>query len=53
VVKSWNAFNGVIGPRQIISFLRAAGPQAAKGLSYDGLLHRIILMKIQHQQGDD
>jgi hypothetical protein len=53
VVKSWNAFNGVIGPGQIISFLRASGPQAAKGLSDDGLLHMIILMKIQHQQGYD
>ena len=53
VVKSWSAFNGVIGPRQIIAFLRAAGPGAAKGLSDDGLMHMIVLMKIQHQWGDD
>jgi hypothetical protein len=53
IAKSWNAFNGIIGPKQVISFLRGAGPKTAKGLSDDGLTNMIVLMKIQHQQGDD
>ncbi|MGY3501690.1 hypothetical protein [Bradyrhizobium sp. USDA 4471] len=52
VVKSWNAFNGAVGPRQIIAFLRASGPQAAHSLSDDGLVHMIILMKMQYQRGE-
>jgi hypothetical protein len=53
IVRSWNAFNGAVGPRQVISLLRAAGPDAAKGLSDDGLTTMIILMKQQHQRGED
>ena len=53
IVKSWNAFHGIVGPRQIIAFLRAAGPKAARSLSDDGLVHMIVLMKLQYQQGDD
>jgi hypothetical protein len=52
IVRSWNAFHGAIGPRQIISFLRDAGPEAAKGLSDDGLGNMIILMKHQYQKGE-
>jgi hypothetical protein len=52
VVKAWNAFNGAVGPHQIIAFLHDAGPDAAKGLSDDGLVNMIILMKHQHQRGD-
>ncbi len=51
--RSWTAFNGVIGPRKIQEFLRAAGPQAAKSLSDDGLLTAIIVMKNLHQRGED
>jgi len=53
IVRAWNAFNGAVGPRQIISFLRTAGPDMAKGLSDDGLTNMIILMKHQHQRGDE
>jgi hypothetical protein len=53
IVRAWNAFNGAVGPRQVISFLRDAGPDAAKALSDDGLTNMIILMKHQHQSGDD
>ncbi|SDJ17626.1 MULTISPECIES: hypothetical protein [Bradyrhizobium] len=52
IVRAWNAFNGVVGPRHIITFLRSAGPDAAKGLSDDGLTRMIILMKHQYQRGD-
>jgi hypothetical protein len=52
IVRSWTAFNGAVGPRQVISFLRAAGSDAAKALSDDGLMKMIILMKMQHQRGD-
>jgi hypothetical protein len=52
IVKSWNAFNGAVGPRDIIAFLRGAGPEAAKALSNDGLISMIILIKRQHQSGD-
>ena len=52
IVKSWNAFNGAVGPRDIIAFLRGAGPEAAKALSDDGLISMIILIKRQHQSGD-
>jgi len=53
IVRSWTAFNGAVGPRQVISFLRAAGPDAAKRLSDDGLLNMIVLVKRQHQRGDE
>ena len=53
IVRSWTAFNGAVGPGQVISFPRAAGSDAAKGLSDDGLLNMIILMKRQHQRGDE
>jgi hypothetical protein len=52
IVKSWNAFNVAVGPRDIIAFLRGAGPEAAKALSDDGLISMIILIKRQHQSGD-
>jgi hypothetical protein len=53
IVRSWVAFNGAVGPRQVISFLRAAGPDAAKGLSDDGPTNMIVLMKRQYQRGDE
>jgi hypothetical protein len=52
IIRSWTAFNGAVGPSQVISFLRAAGP-AAKRLSDDGLGNMIILMKQQYQRGDE
>jgi hypothetical protein len=51
IYKSWAAFHGVVGPGQVVSFLRAAGPDAAKGLSDDGLTTMIILMKQVYQSG--
>jgi hypothetical protein len=51
ILRSWQAFNGVVGPRQVISFLRDAGPMA-KTLSDDGLLKMIIFMKRQYQSGN-
>jgi hypothetical protein len=51
IYKSWTAFHGVVGPGQVVSFLRAAGPDAAKGLSDDGLTTMIILMKQVYQSG--
>jgi hypothetical protein len=32
IVRSWTAFNGAVGPSQVISFLRSAGPDAAKSM---------------------
>jgi hypothetical protein len=52
-IRAWNAFNGIIGPRDIVTFLRDAGPDAAKGLSDDGLTSMIALMKIRKQRGED
>jgi hypothetical protein len=51
IVRSWNAFNGAVGPAQVISFLRAAGPRAATALSDDGLGTAIIMIKQQYQRG--
>jgi hypothetical protein len=53
IVRSWTAFNGAVRPPQVISFLRAAGPDAAKSLSDDGLLKMIVAMKRLHQRGED
>jgi hypothetical protein len=53
IYRSWIAFNGIIGPREIQEFLRAAGPQAAKALSDDGFQTAIVVMKNLHQRGDD
>lgn len=53
VYRSWIAFKGIIGPREIQELLRAAGPQAAKALSDDGLQTAIVVMKNLHQSGDD
>jgi hypothetical protein len=50
--KSYQAFNGIITPRDIVSFLRSSGPMA-KTLSDDGLTTMIIVMKRQRQQGND
>ena len=50
--RSWIAFNGAVGPKQVVAFLKAAGPKVAKGLSNDGLTSMIVMMKIQHQRGD-
>jgi hypothetical protein len=52
IVKTWNGFNGVVSPAQVIAFLRKAGPDAAKGLSDDGLVSMIILIKREHQSGN-
>ncbi len=52
LVRAWTAFNGAVGPRHVISFLRDAGPKAARGLSDDGVTNMIILMKRQYQRGD-
>jgi hypothetical protein len=53
IVKAWNAFNGAVGPDKIIVNLRAAGPDAAKALSDDGLITMIVLIKRLHQSGDE
>jgi hypothetical protein len=50
-VKAWNAFNGAVGPGQIVAFLRGAGPDAAKALSDDGLITMIVFIKRQYQKG--
>jgi hypothetical protein len=52
IFRAWEAFHGVVGPTQVITFLRSAGPDAAKGLSDDGLTSMIILMKRQYQSGE-
>jgi hypothetical protein len=52
IVKTRTGFNGVVSPAHVITFLRKAGPDAAKGLSDDGLVSMIILMKRQYQSGD-
>ena len=52
VVRSYEAFNGVVTPKDVQDFLHSAGP-IAKTLSDDGLLKMIILIKYQRQHGDD
>jgi hypothetical protein len=52
ILRSWAAFNGVVGPRDVIAFLRGAGPDAAKHLSDEGLLAMIVVMKRRHQSGE-
>jgi hypothetical protein len=51
IVETWNGFKGAVSPAQVIAFLRRAGPDSAKGLSDDGLVSMIILMKRQYQNG--
>jgi hypothetical protein len=51
-LKSYQAFNGIVTPRDIISLLKSSGPMA-KTLSDDGLTGMIILLKEQRQQGND
>jgi hypothetical protein len=53
IVRAWNAFHGIVGPREVIALLRSSGPKVAKGLSDDGLRNMIIVMKMQRQSGDD
>jgi hypothetical protein len=53
IYRSWTAFNGIVGPREIQEFLRAAGPQVAKSLSDYGFVTAIAVMKNLHQRGDD
>jgi hypothetical protein len=50
--KSYQAFNGIITPRDIVSLLRSSGAMA-KTLSDDGLTMMIIVMKRQRQHGND
>jgi hypothetical protein len=52
VVRSYQAFNGVVAPTDVIVFLHSAGPKAAKGLSNEGLETMLILIKEKKQQGD-
>ena len=51
-LKSYQAFNGIVTPRDIVLLLKSSGPMA-KTLSDDGLTTMIIVMKRQRQQGDD
>ena len=51
-LKSYQAFNGIVTPRDIVSLLKSSGPMA-KTLSDDGLTTMIILLKEQRQQGKD
>jgi hypothetical protein len=52
VARTYQAFNGVVAPADVIAFLRSAGPEAAKGLSNDGFKTMLILIKEKKQQGD-
>ncbi len=52
VVRSYQAFNGIVTPKDIEEFLRSSGPMA-KTLSDDGLTNMIIIIKRQRQQGND
>jgi hypothetical protein len=52
IYTSWVAFNGVVSPLDVVTFLRSAGPDAAKGLSDKGLETMIIYIKRQYQSGD-
>ena len=51
-LKAYQAFSGIVTPRDIISLLRSSGPMA-KTLSDDGLTTTIIVLKRQRQQGND
>jgi len=51
-LKSYEAFNGIVTPRDIVSLLKSSGP-LAKTLSDDGLTAAIILLKEQRQQGNE
>jgi len=51
-LKVYEAFHGIVTPRDIISLLRSSGPMA-KTLSDDGLTAMIILLKERRQQGND
>lgn len=51
-LKSYQAFNGIVSPQDIVSILKSSGPMA-KTLSDRGLTSMIIGLKIQRQQGDD
>jgi hypothetical protein len=53
VVRTYQAFNGVVTPTDIIAFLRSAGPKAAKSLSNEGFKMMLIVIKEKKQQGDD
>jgi hypothetical protein len=52
IYRSVIAFNGAVGPDQVIAFLRSSGPDMAKSLSDDGLMKMIIVIKRMHQSGD-
>jgi hypothetical protein len=51
-LKSYQAFNGIVTPHDIVSLLKSSGPMA-KTLSDDGLTMMIIVMKRQRQEGND
>jgi len=51
VYRSWGD-GGLIGPRQIIALLNAAGPKRAKSISDDALTLATIIAKRQYQKGD-
>ena len=50
--RAWTALKGSVSPRDIQEFLRASG-KMAKTLSDEGLLNMIVMMDIQHRNGDD
>jgi hypothetical protein len=52
IIRSWAAYDGVVGPRDVIAFLRGAGTDMAKSLSDDGLIAMIVLIKRDHQSGN-
>jgi hypothetical protein len=52
VVRTYQAFNGVVSPSDVIALLAAAGA-AAKGLSDEGFKNMLIVLKERKQQGAD
>ena len=52
IVTTYQAFNGVVAPQDVIDFLRAAGP-AGKALSDDGFVKMLIVIKEMKQRSDD
>jgi hypothetical protein len=51
IVRTYQAYHGIVSPQDVVDFLSGAGPMA-KTLSDDGLLNMIILMKQQRQRGN-
>jgi hypothetical protein len=52
VLKTYQAFNGVVAPTDIIDFLRSSGPMA-KTLSDEGFTNMLAVLKEMKQQSDN